>query len=79
MTVQSEVIGISSVNRVTGCWFGQTGCPLVIGSIGAQKSWSFPLTLTSPSCEEKAWLPAGGRTASPGAVETGKPGAGWER
>lgn len=77
MTVQSEVIGISSVNWVMGCWFGRTGYLLVIGPIGAQKSWSFPLTF--PSCEEKAWLPAGGRTASPGAVETGKPGAGWER
>lgn len=71
MTVQSEVIGTSTANRVTGSWFGQTGCPLAIGQVGARESWSFPLLPTFPSCEGKAWLPAGGRTASRGAVETG--------
>lgn len=37
MTVRLEAIGISTVNRVTGCWFGQIGCPPAIGPIDAQK------------------------------------------
>lgn len=77
MTVQSEVIGTSTVNQVTGCWFAQTGCPTVIEPAGAQESSQ--LLHMSLSCEEKPLLPAGERTANPGAVETGKPGAGWER
>lgn len=77
MMVQSEGIGISTVNMVTGCWFAQTGCPAVIGAVGGPES--LPLLPTSPSCEEKASLPGRGRTANPGAVETGKLGAGLER
>lgn len=77
MTVPLEVIGISNVNRVTGCWFARTGCPAVIGPAGERET-SLLLPM-SPSCEEKPLLPAMGRIASPGAVETGKVGAGWER
>lgn len=71
MMVQSEVIDISTVNRVMGCWFAQTGCPAVIGPLGARETLPLPLPLTSLFCEEKPLLPAGGRTASPGAVEIG--------
>lgn len=77
MTVQSEAIGISTVNQVTGCWSAQTGCPVVVGLVLGREIP--PLRPTSPSCEGKPLLPAGGRTASPGAVETGKLGAVWER
>lgn len=77
MTVQLETSGISTVNQVTGCWFAQTGCPAAIAPVGEREIWQ--LQPTSPSCEEKALLPAGGRTASRGAVETGEQGAGWER
>lgn len=73
MTVQLGVIGISIVNRVTGSWFVQTGCPAAIGLVGGQES--APLLHMSPSCEEKPSLAVGGKTASPGAVETGKVGA----
>lgn len=77
MMVQLEVIGISTVNRVTGSWFVQTGCPAEIGLVGGRES--APLLPTSPSCEEKPISAAGGKTANPGAVETRKVGAGWER
>lgn len=77
MMVQLEGIGISTVNQVTGSWFVQTGCPAAIGLVSEWEN--APLLPMSLSCEEKPWLPAGGRTASPGAVETGKVGAGWER
>lgn len=77
MTAQSEDSGISTVNQVMGCWSGQTGSPAATGPVVGQEIQSHPPM--SLSCEEKLLLHAGGKTASPGAAETGKLGAGWER
>lgn len=77
MMAQSQVIGISSVNQVMGCWSAQTGCPAAIEPVDGRAT--LPLLLMSLSSEEKPLLIAGGRTASPGAAETRNLGAGWER
>lgn len=75
--VQLEATDISTVNLVMECWFAQTACPAGIGAADARQT--SPPPLMSLSYEERPLLLAGGRTASPGAVETGLAEAGRER
>lgn len=74
MTVQLEGIDISTVDQGTGSWFVPIGCHAASGPVCEWES--APLLPTFPSYGEKPKSPVGGRTASPGTVETGKVGGG---